>query len=84
MVLAPSVTYPDAHVNKHAGLPDAAPPGHEAAAVVVAAVTLMVGQIGPVAAAAAVADAAAAGERLPKESSLSFSFGGGSSQVDHS
>ena len=47
IVLAPVVTYPNAHLNSHVGLLDAAPPEHEAPAVVVAAVALMAGQIGP-------------------------------------
>ena len=47
IVLAPVVTYPNAHLNAHVGLLDAAPPEHEAPAVVVAAVALMAGRIGP-------------------------------------
>ena len=39
--LAPSCLYPLAHVKVHVGLPEAAPPAHEAPAVVVEAVALM-------------------------------------------
>ena len=44
--LEPVISYPLAHVNSHVGLSEAAPPVHEAPAVVVEAVTMMAGQIG--------------------------------------
>ena len=43
--LAPVISYPVEHVNAHAGLPEAAPPAHEAPAMLAEAATSMAGHV---------------------------------------
>ena len=58
--LEPVISYPLAHVNSHVGLSEAAPPVHEAPAVVVEAVTMMNGHVAGVTAGESEPDVATA------------------------